>query len=351
MLKLLNTNIWEWLSWQWFSPAVWLAFDWANPLYLYLILAIPFVFIFRRLVNWRLRQKIEVAFYASQLKWHPISMLRYVPHFFRILFLFFLVIALARPQKTDEQIEQTSEGIDILLVIDVSESMLIEDFKPNRLEAAKKVAIDFIRGRQYDRIGIVVFAGEAYSLAPLTTDYGMLESYIAEIKQDIIPQAGTAIGTALGIATNRMQESIAKSKVAILISDGDNTGGNLDPILSAKLAAYYGIRIYSIIVGTLGEVPIKNKTTGIIKYEKNTINEATLKEIAQIGEGKFFRADNQQSLNSIFNLIDSLEKSEIKETRFKNTKDFYRIYLIWALVFLIIWLLLKSTFMSNILED
>ena len=351
MRETLDRNIWEWLSLEWFYPSILFAFEWNNVYYLFLLIAIPFLLILRRLANWRLRQKIEVALYESQMQWQIVTLLRYIPSLFTILLLICLVIALARPQKTNIQVEQTSEGIDILLLMDVSESMMIGDFKPNRLEAAKKVAGEFIKGRNYDRIGIVVFSGEAYSLAPLTTDYAMLSEYLSEIQYGMIPQAGTSIGTALGIATNRMQESKAKSKVVILISDGDNTAGSLDPILAAQLTAYYGIKIYTVVVGTEGEVPMPDKEKGTVKYVKNTINEVTLREIAKIGEGKFFRASNTQTLESIFNLINSLEKTEIIETRFRIVKDFYGIYIIWALVFLLINILLKSTFISNVLED
>jgi Ca-activated chloride channel homolog len=351
MLDDFYKNPWEWLAWHWFYPSTIFGFEWAHIDYLFLIIAIPAVFAVRWIGNWQARQKMEVAFRAKQLEWQPISLLRYIPYTLLGFFLLFLIIALARPQRTNTRIEQTSEGIDILLVMDISESMRIEDFQPTRLVAAKKTAIDFIQGRQFDRIGIVIFSGVAYSLTPLTTDYEMLQNYIQEIDYDLISEAGTAIGNALGVATNRLQESESKSKVIILISDGDNTGGSLDPITAAQLASYYGIKIYTIIVGTEGEVPLTEPETGKKKYFKNTINESTLREIATIGEGKFFRTASNQALQEVFQLINSYEKSEIKENRFKTTQDFYHIYLCWGIVFFLIWLLVKSTFISNVLED
>src|SRR3982750_3378990 len=156
--------------------------------------------------------------------------------------------ALARPQKTNEKVEQWTEGIDIMIALDISQSMLMEDFTPNRLEAAKKVALNFINGRKQDRIGLVVFSGDAFSLTPLTTDYDLLKTYLNELNFDMIEKMGTAIGSAMAVVTNRMRESDSKSKVCILLSDGENTAGNIDPIKASQLAAAYGIKIYTIVV-------------------------------------------------------------------------------------------------------
>lgn len=351
---MLNStqNFGEWFSLYWFTPQAFGDFYWENIRILYFLIAIPFIFILRRLfTKWQSRQKLEVAFSRRQIKWHRISLLRYIPYFFITFSFICIIIALARPQKHLEKIEQNSEGIDIMLVLDISESMLLKDFKPNRLEAAKEVAKNFIYGRLYDRIGLVIFSENAYSLSPLTTDYRALNSYIENINFDIIEETGTAIGTALGVATNRMRESESKSKVIILLSDGDNTAGSLDPITAAKLSAYYGIKTYTILVGVDGKVPYENESTGKIEYVENTVDESNLREIAQIGEGKFFRASNNQALIKVFQQINQYEKSPIIETRFKSTKDFYGIYLIWGIIFFLVWLSFKSTFVANILED
>jgi Ca-activated chloride channel family protein len=351
MLEQLYRSPWEFLSWEWFSPLTFFAFEWQNAPYLLLIFAIPLIFAVRWLGNWQTRQKLEVALRSPQLVWQPVSLLRYISYLVISLTLFFLLIALARPQKSNIQVEQTSDGIDILLLLDVSESMRLEDLLPNRLEAAKRVAIDFIGGRIFDRIGVVVFSGEAYSLTPLTTDYEMLKEYIAEVQYGLISEGGTAIGNALGVATNRLQESSSKTKVIILISDGDNTGGSLDPITAAQLAAYYNIKIYSIVIGTEGEVPFTDYETGAKKMFKNTINESVLREISRIGEGKFYRTPNFQALQEVFKNINQYEKSKIIEVKFKTTRDYYHIYLIWGMIFLLLWLFLKSSFLSNVLED
>ncbi|NJL15431.1 MAG: VWA domain-containing protein [Microscillaceae bacterium] len=262
-----------------------------------------------------------------------------------------VITALARPQMSNQRIEQSSEGIDIVLIFDISESMRIEDFSPNRLEAAKKIGVDFIRGRQYDRIGLVLFAGKAYSLAPLTTDYAMLETYLQSLNPYMIPESGTAIGDALGVATNRLRDSKAVSKVMVMISDGDNSAGSLDPLTAAQLAAYYGIKIYAILVGQEGTVPMPTKLFGGKKYVENTIDEKTMRQIAAASEGLFFRASDNQALAQIFERINQLEKTEITETRFQVTEDYYPVYLRWALIFWLLWLFSKSTFMANVLED
>ncbi|TAE46250.1 MAG: VWA domain-containing protein, partial [Cytophagales bacterium] len=254
-------------------------------------------------------------------------------------------------QQTKVQIKQMTEGIDILLAVDVSESMLLEDLSPNRLEAAKKVATAFIKGRKYDRIGLVVFSGEAFSLSPLTNDYNLLENYLSqEVQVGMIPQPETAIGAAIGVSTNRLKESSAKSKIIILISDGDNTTGNLDPLTATQLAAYNNIKIYPILVGSEGDISVKDEK-GNITVVRNTANETTLRQIAQKSEGKFFRSTDNKTLNEVFKQIDILEKSKIIETKYKKTEDFYSIYLVWGILFFIAWLFVKGTFITNALED
>jgi Ca-activated chloride channel family protein len=219
------------------------------------------------------------------------------------------------------------------------------------LEAAKKVALDFIQGRIQDRIGIVVFSGDAFSLSPLTTDYDLLRSYINEISFEMIENRGTAIGSAMAVVTNRMRESESKSKVCILLSDGDNTAGNIDPITAAELASAYGIKIYTIVVGKEGLVPYGKDFFGRPNMIENTVDETTMRKMADVGGGQFFRATDNQALRQVFDKIDQYEKAEIKETRFKDTSDYYFIYLQWAVSFFLLWLLLKSTFISNVLQD
>ncbi len=356
----MQSEMSNWFSPEWFLPDTLKGFEFQHPIFLYLLALIPLLLVLRWLIGLRTSQKLPVAFSKASLPQSPEAWLRFVPYIFMTLAAALLLVALARPQKTNEQVEQWSEGIDIMLVIDISESMRIEDFTPNRLEAAKEVARNFISGRMQDRIGTVVFSGDAYSLAPLTTDYDLLYKLIADINFDMIESRGTAIGSALAVGTNRMRDVEEKSgdirkgkasKVLVLLSDGDNTAGNLDPVTAAELAHAYGIKIYTIAVGKEGKVPFGKDFFGNTRYVENTIDETTLRDIAKIGEGEFFRASNNEALQQVFNKINQYEKAEIKETRYRDTTDFYPPYLAWAIVFFLLWLLSKSTFMSNVLVD
>jgi Ca-activated chloride channel family protein len=312
---------------------------------------VPVLIVIRWVWRYYFNQKLPVAFIKSDLKSTALTWLRLIPDLILTLAIVLILVALARPQKTNEKVEQWTEGIDIMLAIDISQSMQIEDFTPNRLEAAKEVARNFIKGRMQDRIGLVVFSGDAFSLTPLTTDYTLLNAYLNELNFDMIESRGTAIGSALAVVTNRMRESESKSKVCILLSDGDNTAGNIDPITSAELASAYNIKIYTIVVGKEGMVPYGKDFFGRPNMVENTVDESTMRKIAQIGSGEFFRVADNEALQAVFRKIDQYEKAEIKETRFKDTTDFYFIYLRWAIVLLVIWLLLKSTFVSNVLQD
>lgn len=346
-----NTVTDSWFSLNWFTIETLRGFEWHNRYLLLLLALIPLLFFIKWLVQRTLGQKLDLALPKEDIQWTPSVLLRHIPNIILGLSVAMVILALGRPQKTNEKVEQWTEGIDITLVIDISESMQIEDFKPNRLEAAKDIAGDFIMGRFQDRIGIVIFSGEAYSLSPLTTDYDLLKAYLKDIEFDLIESRGTAIGSALAVATNRMRESDAKSKVLILLSDGDNTAGNIDPITAAELADAYNIKIYTIAVGKEGRVPFGKDFFGNPNYIENTLDETTLRKIAEIGNGEFFRVSDNEALERVFKLIDQYEKAEIKETRYKDTTDFYYIYLKWAVVLFLFWLILKSTFVSNILQD
>ena len=349
---MLDETIYHWYSPEWFLPAAFRSFDWELGFLLPLLFVVPAIFLIKWLVGTQIKQKLAVALPKKDIGTSWTSYLRVIPNLLFALALTMMIVALARPQRTNEQVEQWTEGIDIMLVIDISESMQIEDFKPNRLEAAKRTARNFISGRMQDRIGIVIFSGDAYSLSPLTTDYDLLYKFIEEdIDFKRIENRGTAIGSAIATATNRMRESDAASKVMILLSDGDNTAGNIDPITAAELAAAYSIKIYSIGIGKEGKVPFGKDFFGRPQMVDNTLDETNLREIARIGEGQFYRVSDGQALSNVFGLINEYERAEIKETRYKNTTDFYPIYLKWGVVFFLLFLLSKSTFVSNVLED
>src|SRR5690606_2829447 len=281
-----------WYDLSWFSPSTLQAFTWENTIFLF---AIPVAFVamgIRWLIRKYFTQKLPVAVTQKALKSSPLNIIRLLPNVLLLLILVLLFMAMARPQRSNEGVEQWTEGIDIMIALDISQSMQIEDFTPNRLEAAKNVARDFIAGRIQDRIGLVVFSGDAFSLAPLTTDYDLLNQYLKDISYEMIESRGTAIGSALAVVTNCMRESVAKSKVCILLSDGDSNAGNIDPLTAAELAASYDLKIYTIVVGKEGLVPMGKDFFGRPQMYPNTVDETTMRKIAEIGNGEFFRATN-----------------------------------------------------------
>ena len=241
----------------------------------------------------------------------------------QLLSIFLIIVGLSRPQLVDKITETSVEVVDMILVLDISSSMLADDFQPNRLEAVKKTAANFINSRKSDRIGIIVFAGESFIQCPLTVDKSVLKSLIDEINIVSKEYDGTAIGMAIANATNRLRKSSVKSKVMVLLSDGSNNSGEIDPITSAELASQYGIKIYTIGAGT-NQAFTRIPGRGLIK---NEIDEETLQFIADKTGGKFFRATDIKALESIYNEIDVLERSEIEVKEYSNYTEIY----IWIL--------------------
>ncbi|PZX51483.1 vWA domain-containing protein [Algoriphagus chordae] len=341
----------EFFSWSWFQPETFKSYEWENPILLNLIWIIPLFMLFRTFVKFLKNPVLELSLPKRVANNNPWTYLRLIPTGFFYLFLIMLVVALARPQRSNERVEQFTEGIDIMLVLDISESMDLQDFTPNRLEAAKATAIEFINGRVGDRIGMVVFAGEAYSLAPLTNDYELLTDLVKEISFSMMEAKGTAIGSALASGTNRMKESESASKVMILLSDGESNAGNVDPLFAANLASALDIKLYTIAMGKDGLVPYGTDFFGRPQMVESYLDETTLREIAKIGNGEFFRAADGGTLAAIFDRIDTLEKTEVIENRYKETADYYRVYMFWGLMLFFVWLLLKSSFLNNFLLD
>ncbi|WP_154855750.1 vWA domain-containing protein [Cyclobacterium xiamenense] len=341
----------SYISWSWFAPETFRSFEWENFFLLHLIWVIPLFLLVRKFIKFLKKPVLELSLPKIAARKNPWTYLRLIPSLFFLLAMWMVVIALARPQRTNEKVEQYTEGIDIMLVMDISESMDLQDFTPNRLEAAKETAIDFINGRIADRIGMVIFSGEAFSLAPLTTDYELLTDLVGSITFNMMDAKGTAIGSAVSTATNRMRESEAKSKVMVLLSDGDNNAGNVDPVFAAQLAEAMDIKIYTIAVGKDGMVPYGTDFFGRPQMIESYLNEETLRNIASITEGEFFRASDDGALENIFTRIDELEKAEIIESRYKETMDYYRPYLFWGILFFFAWMVLKSTFFNNFLLD
>jgi Ca-activated chloride channel family protein len=327
----------EWLSLRWFLPSVLTNFHWDEKWYLYAIAGIPLLFVIRWLFYNRNNQRLGLSLTNTYLKTDWISYLRYVVPIMFSLGIGCVLMSLARPQKVSESTENYAEGIDIMLALDISDSMLEQDLQPNRLEAAKEVAREFIEGRLSDRIGLVVFSGEARSISPLTTDYESLNEQINGIQNNLIATAGTAIGSALATCINRLRDVSGSSKVAILLSDGSNTSGQLDPLTAADLAKFFNIRIYTVAIGK--------------DIKGGELDESSLREIAKEGNGKFFRATDNATLENIFEQINKIEKIEIKNNVQRDVQDYYYIYLNWAVVFFLIAFTLKNTFLGNITED
>ena len=250
--------------------------------------------------------------------------LRWLPYALMTLAIGAMIVALARPQSRLSRQEMKVEGIDIVLAMDISGSMLAEDFRPNRLEAAKKVAADFIEGRKNDRMGLVVFSGEAFTQVPLTVDHHVLLKQLGALKSGII-RDGTALGDGLATAINRIKDSEAKSKVIILLTDGVNNQGSVDPLSAAEIAKMYGIRLYTIGVGSMGKAPYPFRDQfGRVHYQNIDveIDEPLMRQMSGLtDDGRYFRATNKKALQEIFSQIDEMEKSKIDVTQYAQTKD------------------------------
>lgn len=250
--------------------------------------------------------------------------LLHVPLILRCLVVACISIALARPQTFSSNQDIYTEGIDIAIALDLSGSMLATDFKPNRIEAAKKLTADFIDARKNDKIGLVIFSREAFTQCPLTVDYKVLKSQLAEVKNGMV-EDGTAIGNALANCINRLRDSTVKSKVVILLTDGVNNAGEIDPLTASELAKVYGVRVYTIGIGTMGQAPYPVQTPMGITYQMMPveIDEALLKKIATETGGKYYRATGNDKLTEIFTEIDGLEKSRISSTSYRHKKELY----------------------------
>ncbi|WP_353151739.1 VWA domain-containing protein [Flavobacterium sp.] len=271
----------------------------------------------------------------------------------KLVVLGFVIIALARPRNTQKSSYTASKnGIDMVIATDVSGSMLATDFKPNRLEAIKKVAESFIEKRTNDRIGLVVYAGESYTKTPVTSDKAMLLNALREVQYNgLVLQDGTAIGIGLGTAINRIKNSKAKSKIIILLTDGVNNVGSLDPISAAEIAKDYGIKVYTVGVGTNGmaNFPVAKDSNGNIVFQpqKVEIDENILQEIAAITKGKYFRATDNNKLEAIYDEIDGLEKSKISENRLMLFDEQFRIWLLLGLLVLVLEMILSRTLFKS----
>ena len=326
--------------------------EFLNPEFLYILFIIPMIIVW--MILWNKKRESSILWPSSymiekNINWKVI--LKYALRFTRLVALSAIIVALARPQTTEVSTETLSkEGIDIVIAMDVSTSMLAQDFKPNRLEAAKQVAHDFISGRHSDRFGLVVYAGESFTQCPLTTDHKVVKNLLKEVKDGLI-EDGTAIGMGLATSVSRLKESKAESKVIILLTDGENNSGFIDPMTAVEIAEESKVKVYTIGVGSYGTAPYP--TTDL--WGRDTyvdievkIDEELLINIAEATGGMYFRANSMDKLEKIYEQIESLEKTELEELKFYNHEEKFEIFALISLILLFSEFILKYTLLKNI---
>lgn len=328
----------------------------ANPLYFLLfLLLIPYIvwYVLRNDRHEPSMQVSTVSMYAGMPKsWK--AYLRHLPFVLRIAALSLIIIVLARPQSTDNWQNSEVEGIDIMMAVDVSTSMLAEDLKPNRLEAAKQVAAEFISGRPNDNIGLTIFAGQSFTQSPLTVDHSVLLNIFNSVKCDIaqngIIEDGTAIGDGIANAVTRLKDSKAKSKAIILLTDGSNNRGEISPLTAAEIAKTFGIRVYTIGVGTNGTAPYPVTAYGVKQYVQVEveIDENTLQQIAQTADGQYYRATSNSKLKEVYEEIDKLEKTKLNVKDYSRKVEEFQPFAIAAILCLLLELLLRLTVLRRI---
>ena len=328
----------------------------AHPAYLLLlILLVPYIvwYILKGRQSEPSMRVSTTRMYATMPQSYKVY-LRHVPFVLRMIALTLLVVVLARPQSTDSWQSSEVEGIDIMLAMDVSTSMLAEDLKPNRLEAAKQVAADFINGRPNDNIGLTVFAGQSFTQSPLTVDHAVLlnlfNSVSCSMATNGIIEDGTAIGLGIANAVSRLKDSKAKSKVIILLTDGSNNRGDISPLTAAEIAKTYGIRVYTIGVGTNGTAPYPYQGFGGTRYVQVPveIDESTLIQIAETAGGQYYRATSNSKLKEVYDEIDKLERTKMNVKNLSRKSEEYWLFALWAMVCLLLEVLLRLTVLRRI---
>ena len=323
----------------------------ANIEYLFLLLLlIPYIvwYIMRRKNSEATLQISDARVYAHTPKSYK-NYLLHAPFALRIIALTLIILVLARPQTTDSWQNSEIEGIDIMLAIDVSTSMLAKDLKPNRLEAAKDVAAEFINGRPNDNVGITLFAGESFTQCPLTVDHAVLLNLIKDVKCGLI-EDGTAVGMGIANAVTRLKDSKAKSKVIILLTDGTNNRGDISPLTAAEIAKSFGIRVYTIGVGTNGVAPYAYPVGGSVQYVNMPVgfDEKTLTQIAGTTDGNYFRATSNSKLKEVYEEIDKLEKTKLNVKEYSKRQEEYRWFALAAFLCVLLEVLLRNSILKKI---
>ncbi len=320
----------------------------ANPEYLWFLLVIPIMLAWLIWKNKKLYPELVLptSDAINNAKKTIRQRLIYLPSVLRIFAIGLLIVAIARPQTSSSRRNVKSEGIDIVLTIDVSTSMLAEDFKPNRLEAAKKTAMEFIDKRPNDRIGLVIFAGESFTQTPVTIDHAVVKTVLSQLETGKIKD-GTAIGDGLSTAVSRLKDSKSKSKVAILLTDGVSNTGFIAPETAAELARTFDIKTYTIGIGTRGKAPYPVKTPFGIRYQNVDVDldEDTMKKIAELTKGQYFRATDNKSLETVYEEIDNLERTEIDIAYFNDYSEEYLFFALLAFALIALELILKYTYL------
>jgi Ca-activated chloride channel homolog len=328
--------------------------EFANPENFYLMILLVPAIIWYIFFHNRYQAEMHVSTIAPLVKSGKKGFrvhLRHVPFILRLLALAALIVILARPQSTNRWNSESVEGIDIMLALDISGSMLAMDFSPNRIEASKNVATEFVAGRPNDRIGLVLFGGESFTQCPLTTDHALLMNMIKDVKIGIIDDQSTAIGLGLANAVRRLKDSDAINRVIILVTDGVNNAGSIDPLTAAEIASAFGVRIYTIGVGTRGMAPMPYRDAyGSIRYQQQEvdIDEDMLGRISSLTNGQYFRAVDNEALKEVYAKIDQLEKSRIDVRQYSKKYEQFRIFGIWALIFLLTEFVIRNLFLRSI---
>ena len=327
--------------------------EFANPKLLWLLLLVPLTILWYVLRYKKQEASVRFSDMSGFVKlpktWK--AYLRHLLFALKVMALALLIVALARPQSSSTNSTSNIEGIDIVMAMDVSGSMLARDLKPDRLTAAKNVASDFVKGRPGDRMGLVIFSGESFTQVPLTTDHAVMLNMLAEMKNGLIDD-GTAIGDGLATAISRLKDSEAISKVVILLTDGLNNAGSVDPYTAAEMAKIFGIRVYTIGVGSYGTAPYPVQTPfgTQIQQMKVEIDEKLLASVAGMTGGKYFRATSNQKLDEVYQEIDKLERSKIEVTEFRRLHEEFYPLVAWALALLLIEFLLRRTFFRTLTD-
>lgn len=332
--------------------AYWHSIHFANPYWLWLLTLLPLLFIVLYFLQKKRYSTIMVSNIASYKNVQSvIPKFRLILPLLRIASIAFLILALARPQKLSSNEKINKDVVDIVLCLDISSSMLAKDFKPDRLIAAKNVAKEFIAKREGDRIGLVVFSGESFTQCPVTADHSVLLNLLDKIETGLL-EDGTAIGMGLATSVNRLKESNAKSKVVILLTDGVNNSGIIDPTIATNLAQSMKVKVYTIGAGTNGQAyaPIGIRPDGsyVFGMADVKIDEPLLQQIAKQTSGKYFRATNSSQLRSIYNEIDKLEKTKVDVMRTQKRVEAFHPFVIAALICIIILFILRNTIFKNI---